>query len=198
MRPMRQRHPRAWSATVAVLLPLIVSQSRAEERPQFVPTRDVDVIYEVTRSGEQIASERVRWLASEHVERIDGPQKSITIIDQKANEVMLLNYSTRTFSQTEGASAWPIAPPDEFAEVRRRGEAVVAGLRCTEWSWSDDAGARVACLSANGVVLRLIVEGGPRLEARSVSYAAQDPEIFMIPPGYAPAVMAPETRRLVR
>jgi hypothetical protein len=82
--------------------------------------------------------------------------------------------------------------------MRRRGESVVAGLRCTDWSWTDDVEARIACLTADGVLMRLTVDGKTSIEARSVSCRPQDAEIFQIPLGYAPAVMAPEMRRLVR
>jgi Domain of unknown function (DUF4412) len=185
---------------IALIVPLVGSQSWAAEKPQLIPTRDVDITYNVNRPGEATVRERVRWLASDHLERIDGPKKSTTIIDQKANEVTLLNYTSGTYSQThvDGASPWPVAPPDEFAIVKRRGESVVAGLRCRNWSWTDNVEARVACITADGVVLRLVTDGETRVEAQSVSYGAQDADIFLIPPGYAPAVMAPELHRLIR
>ena len=189
---------RALPAMIAFILPLVAAQSRAEERPQFIPTRDVDLRYEVTRPGEPMVQERVRWLARDHLERIDGPRQSVTIIDQKANDVTLLNAASDTYSQVDGASPWPVAPPAEPAAVRGRGYSVVAGLRCTDWSWTDDVEARVACITADGVLLRLVVDGRTRVEAKSVRYRAQDAEIFLIPPDYAPAVMAPEAHRLIR
>jgi hypothetical protein len=39
--------------------------AQAGERPQLFPTRDVDIIYDVTRPQEPKYRERVRWLASE-------------------------------------------------------------------------------------------------------------------------------------
>jgi hypothetical protein len=194
------RNLRALAPIVALILPLVGSQSWAEQKPQFVPTRDVDIMYEVARPDEPTVRERVRWRASDHLERIDGPKKSITIIDQKANEVTLLNYASRTYSQThiDGASPWPVAPPDEYVTVKRQDEFVVAGLRCRDWSWTDDVEARLACMTTDGVLLRLVVDGKTSVEAQSVSYGAEDAEVFLIPPGYAPAVMAPEARRLFR
>jgi len=184
-------------AIVVALLPLFGVRSWSLEKPQFTPSRDVDIVYEVVRDG-RVVRERVRWLASDHLERIDGSGSSATIVDEKANEVTFLNSASATYSQVEGASPWPIAPPENPAAVRSRGESVVAGLRCTDWSWTDDVEARIACLTADGVLMRLTVDGKVSIEARSVSYRPQDAEIFQIPPGYAPAVMAPEMRRLVR
>jgi hypothetical protein len=120
------------------------------------------------------------------------------LIDEKAKQVILLNDASRTYNQMDGGSPWPMATPQEPIAFKRRGESVVAGLRCTDWSWTDDWEARVACITVDGALLRLAVDGKTTVEARSVSYSVQDTEIFLIPPGYAPAVMAPEARRLIR
>jgi hypothetical protein len=112
--------------------------------------------------------------------------------------VTLLNSSSRTYNQMDGGSPWPIATPREPWTPARRGESVVASLRCTDWSWTDDWEARVACFTADGVLLRLLVDGKTRVEALSVRYITQDMETFLVPPGYAPAVMAPEAHRLLR
>lgn len=192
---MRKLH--ALPPTIALVLPLTGTLSWAEEQPQFLPARDVDITYDVRRPGEQMVQERVRWLARERLERIDGPEKTVTIIDQRANEVTLLNYASGTYSQVDGASPWPVAPPPGVAH-RSQGEPVVADVHCTDWSWADDVETRVACMTADGVVLRLVIDGKTSVEARLVSYAAQDAEIFLIPPGYVPAVMAPTARKLIR
>jgi hypothetical protein len=48
-----------------------------------------------------------------------------------------------------------------------------------------------ACLTPDGVLLRLIIDGQVVAEARSVLYAPQPLELFEVPPGYEPA-LAPE------
>jgi hypothetical protein len=184
---------------LGLVLLLVASPSWSGEEPGLAPTRDVDVLYEENRPGRQTVSERVRWLSADHLERIDGPGKSTTIIDLKAKEVTLLNHdsSTYSYSHLKGASSWPTGPLDS-ADLTRRGESVVAGLRCAEWSWTDGVELRAACITPDGVLLRLVVDGKTVVEARSVSYDVQDEEIFQIPPDYTPAVMAPEARKLIR
>jgi hypothetical protein len=182
---------------IAVILLLIGSPSWSDERPRLVPARDVDIVYNLSRPGRQTVTERVRWLSKEHLERIDGPGKSTTIIDQKAKEVTLLNHDRSTYSEMEGASSWPMGSL-ESGDLTRRGESVVAGLRCAEWSWTDGVETRAACITPDGVLLRLVIDGKTLVEARSVSYTPQDEEMFQIPLGYAPAVMAPEARKLIR
>ncbi len=47
------------------------------------------------------------------------------------------------------------------------------------------------CATADGVLLRLIVDGKTVIQARSVSYGPQAVELFQVPPGYTPA-LAPD------
>ena len=78
---------------------------RAEEQPPLLPTRDVDITYKVTRPRARPISERVRWSAAAHLERIDGPNRSTSIFDRQAQEVTLLNGATRTYTKLDGDAA---------------------------------------------------------------------------------------------
>ena len=162
----------------------------AAQSPLLLPTRDVDITYEVTRPHLPKISQRVRWLAREHLERIDGPDKSTTIFDHNAHDVTLLIPATRSYRKLEGAAGQHLAP-DPGVAIKRGGDAIVAGLHCTDWSWMEDVESRVVCVTADGVLLRSVVDGEKVREARSVSYGAQSAELFQIPKGYAPA-LAPE------
>ena len=62
---------------------------------------------------------------------------------------------------------------------------------CVDWSWTEDVETHTVCLTSDGVLLRLVVDGNKVIEARSVSYGQQRPELFEVPPGYEPA-LAPE------
>ena len=179
-------------------LPFIVAVSllfagplvRAEERPQLLPTRDVDITYDVSRPNQPRIRERVRWLASQHLERVDGPDKSTTIFDHKAREITLLNPSGRTFRKLEGTPRRP-PQPEAGAVLRRGGQAVIAGLDCIEWSWVQDGETHTVCTTPDGVLLRLVIDGVTIMQARSVSYGSEAPELFQVPLGYGPA-LAPE------
>ena len=174
----------------ALALLLLGLPARAQAQPVLAPTRDVDITYEVTRPHQARIRERVRWLAAEHLERIDGPDKSVTIFDRKGNEITLLIPATRTYRKLEGAPRRPMEPEAD-AVLTRGGESAVAGQRCVDWSWIEDTEARTLCATADGVVLRLVVGGKTVMEARSVSYGRQNPELFRAPPNYMPA-LAPE------
>src|SRR6516162_3677322 len=46
---------------------------------------------------------------------------------------------------------------------------------CIDWSWMDDTEVHIACLTPDGVLLRLVIDGRIVAEARSVLYAPQPP-----------------------
>ncbi|HXD13349.1 MAG TPA: hypothetical protein VNU65_04160 [Xanthobacteraceae bacterium] len=174
----------------ALALLLLGQPARAQAQPPLAPTRDVDITYEVTRPHQARIRERVRWLAAEHLERIDGPDRSVTIIDRQGDEITLLIPATRTYRKLEGTPRRPMEP-EAHAVLSRGGESAVAGQRCLEWSWIEDIEARTVCVTADGVALSLVVDGKTVMEARSVSYGRQNPELFKTPPDYMPA-LAPE------
>jgi hypothetical protein len=177
------------SLTGFVLL-VVVSTAGAQERPQLVPTRDVDVSYKITRLNQPVIVERRRWLAGEHLERVDGPDKSTTIFDRNKGEITLLNAANRTFRKLEGNGRRP-PEPEAGVKLMRGNEVVIAGLRCVEWTWTQDTETHTVCATPEGVLLRLVIDRNTVIEARSVRFAAQTATLFEVPPGYSPA-LAPE------
>jgi hypothetical protein len=176
---------------VALTVGAVASVSYSgEHHPQTAPTRDVDITYQITQPGLPVIIERRRWLASRHLRRVDGPDKSATIFDQSNGELTLLNAANHTYRMLQGPAAKRMSP-EEGAALQRGGESNIAGLTCVDWSWMDDTEVHTACLTPDGVLLRLIVDGRIVAEARSVLYAQQSPDLFEVPPGYQPA-LAPE------
>ena len=173
----------------AVLALLLVGPAARAEPPQLLPTRDVDVTYDVALRSQPRVRERVRWLAAEQLERVDGPHKSTTIFNRRTHEITLLTSANRTFRQLD----MPRQPQEPAAEatLKRGNESVVAGLHCVDWSWTEDVETRTVCITADGVLLRFLVDSKTISEARSVSYRPQPAELFQVPPGYAP-LLAPE------
>jgi hypothetical protein len=173
----------------AVLASLLVGPVARAESPQLLPTRDVDITYNVTLPSQPRVRERVRWLAAEKLERVDGPHKSTTIFDRRTHQMTILTSANRTFLKLD----MPQQPqePGPKATLKRGNESVVAGLHCVDWSWTEDVEARTVCITADGVLLRFVVDGKIVSEARSVSYGPQPAELFQVPPGYAP-LLAPE------
>ena len=161
-----------------------------EQQPQTTPTRDVDITYQITRPGQPAIVERRRWFASQQLRRVDGPDNSATIFDQSRGELTLLNAANHTYRTLEGPAAKRMSP-QKGTTLKRGGEYKIAGQNCIDWSWMDDTEMHTACLTPDGVLLRLVIDGQIVAEARSVLYAPQPSELFEVPPGYEPA-LAPE------
>lgn len=78
-----------------------------ESQPQVLPTRDIDISYDITRVGQPPIIERRRWSASERLQRVDGPDNSSTIFDRNKGEFTLLSRKARTYRKFEGRRACP-------------------------------------------------------------------------------------------
>jgi hypothetical protein len=162
----------------------------ADDRPTLLPTRDVDIRYDVTRPQQPKVRERVRWLAAEHLERVDDKGRSTSIFDRDGHVVTLLTPAARTFRKVDKAPRRPSEPPPEAA-FTRGADSVIAGLPCTDWSWTEDGEKHTLCITADGVTLRLIVDGQTLRQAHTVKYGPQKPDLFQAPANYTPAI-APE------
>jgi len=172
-----------------VLASLLLGSVARAEPPQLLPTRDVDITYDVTLPSQPRVRERVRWLAADLLERVDGPHKSTTIFNRRTREIILLSSANRTFRQLD----MPRQPEEPAPEstLKRGNDSVVVGLHCVNWSWSEDVETRTVCITEDGVLLRFLVDNKTVSEARSVTYLRQPAELFQVPPGYAP-LLAPE------
>jgi hypothetical protein len=173
----------------AILASLLVGPVARAEPSQLFPASDVDVIYDVALQSQPHVRERVRWLAAEQLERVDGPHKSTTIFNRRTHQMTLLTSADRTFLQLD-MPRQPEEPAPE-ATLKRGNESVVAGLPCVDWSWTEDTETRIVCITADGVLLRFLVDNRTVSEARSVSYRPQPVELFQVPPSYTPA-LAPD------
>ena len=102
---------RTLSLAVALSAVVVSSPPHSEERqPQTAPTRDVDIMYQITRPGQPMILERRRWLSSQHLRRVDGPDKSATIFDQSRGELTILNAANHTYLTLEGPAAKRMSP----------------------------------------------------------------------------------------
>jgi hypothetical protein len=182
------KHLRPLPSVAALILLAAASTSWADdEQPETLPTRDVEISYDISSPHRPTVVERRFWLADERLERIDGLANSSTIFDLNLREITVLNAADRTYIKLEGTPRQPVHP--RAGTILERGEeVVVAGLPCTEWSWRSPRRTHTACLTSDGVLLRLVIEGNTRMEARSVIYRPQKPELFYVPPDYTPAL----------
>ena len=168
-------YPRSLPSVAVLALLLAGSPVRAEEPQPLLPTRDVDISYRSTRPNQPTIVERRRWSASDRLVRSEGPDKSTTLYDREAHEITIINPKNRTYLKLEGSLRQPL-DPEKGKLLKRGGESVIAGLRCTDWSWTEDAETHTVCLTPDGVMLRLVVDGKTVMQALSVKYGRQPAE----------------------
>jgi hypothetical protein len=170
------------------LIALLVAAAAADGRPPPTPTRDVDVTYMMVqpdaRGGPRVVEERMRWAAATQLLRIDPPTKGIWVVmDARAHRISTVREADHQVLELDSAVTMPGPAPD--ASFVRRGEASVAGLACTEWQTADVTGeSALACITADGVLLRAAAAGRVLLEALTVTYGPLDPAVFGIPGDY--------------
>ncbi len=157
----------------------------AADVPVVQPTHDVDVTYKVPVPGADSTAllQRLRWSASLRRQRVDLPTSgNWMVLDFAAHRMVLVRDDTRTIL----ALPAPPDPPPSAAGFARAGEAVVAGLPCTEWRTRDTRGGEtLACYAPDGVLLRATSGDRVLMEAVSVHNTPQAADVFDVPAGYA-------------
>jgi hypothetical protein len=159
----------------------------AEPAPHAYPTRDVDVTYKVPVSGggKTAILQRLRYSATLRAQRVDLPT---------SGNWMVLNFVTHRMAMVRDETHEIVdlpapestAQPHAGASFVRLGDATVANLPCTEWRTRDTRGQEtVACYTDDGVLLRARGGAGTLMEAITVQYASQGPEVFALPSGYS-------------
>ncbi len=197
---------------LAILLAAGVSSAgSAQERPPAMPTRDVAVSYKVDDAPPTV--DTVAWLASEGRIRTEGKSlinRVAHLIDTRGGGVVAVVDADRTFHDLGRVAAVmtrDVVPVQPAAKLTKEGADSVAGHPCTVWRIEPEgeAGAdeaRRACITADGVPLRLVEGSGADAStlyvATRVAYGAQDPARFRVPAGYQPlssGASSPRQRR---
>jgi hypothetical protein len=175
---------------VVVGVSAIPSLAWAQAKPKLLPDRDVDITYRVTDRSDKPLQERVRWLAASHLQRIDGPGRRAVLADRTTDYITILTPSTKSFVKLR-EPAGGLFRPDEGAAYTKGSENVVAQVPCTEWGSTDPntGNARSACVTDDGVMLRITENGQTLIQAISVQYRPLKPTTFEIPHGYSPTLI---------
>jgi len=173
--------PIAFACSLAALPAL------AQDRPTYMPTRDVSVAYRATGAG-NATEMRISWLAASGLMRVDMPGgQGFMVANPRGNAPGFMVMEAQRMIMDVPTSQLPAAgmQPSASARFTREGTARIANTDCTIWRMEDQGHAGRACLTADGVMLRAEGDGRQgQIEATSVSYGPQDPARFQRPSGY--------------
>lgn len=166
----------------ALLIALMPVAAAAQDRPNALPTRDVDVTYRSEPGGPAsgtVVEQRSRFSATAQRTRLDLPTPGLfSIMDYRTHTLSLVSQADQKVLQTAGAAP---PPPDWI----RRGQDQVAGLPCTEWEARDSVGQpALTCFTPDGVLLRVRRGVQVLAVATRVTYAPQPADLFVVPPEF--------------
>lgn len=171
---------------------LATGSAWGQDGPKLVPDQDVEIKYRVNRPDEPAFDRRVRWSSASALERADGPGNSVVIVDHTSHYETLLRSDTHSYLKIEVPKGTALYPDPDLQRTAG-GQATIAGLTCTDWNWTGpaDGRSRGICVTDNGVLLRVTVDGQVVILAKSVRYHKIKPAIFEIPNNYVPS-LAPD------
>ena len=186
---------------VAPLAAALAGPARAQDHPPFAATRDAAITYRLLGDPDSPGAPREMHMflkAQGSLMRIDAAgQPGYALVDRPNNRMFLVMDSQKAYMEMDstesgGPQQFMLNPSMQFT---RKGAATVAGQPCTVWSVRAKQGTGLACITADGIMLRAQGVGadGSRtggLEATSVSYAAQPDALFAPPVGYTKMDMA--------
>ena len=155
------------------------------------PARDVAVTYRMLGGEGQM---QLSWLTAQGLQRMDMPGgQGWMVVDTRTSRGFMVMQAQRMvmdMPDTRGQAAGQFGRLSETAQVSREGSATVAGTPCTIWRFADQGHESHACLTADGVMLRVVGRDPNNpgretgMEATQVNFAAQDPARFARPAGY--------------
>jgi len=166
-------------------LPVLLAAyaTMAQEMPPAFPTRDVSVTYKATNGPEM----QMSWLVAEQRIRVDvSGGAGAVVMDMRDKKGFMIMDEQRMAMELpkEGMPAQPGQLPPG-AKVTKEGPDTVAGIACTIWLTEYQGVRSRSCITGEGVLLRVRVDGSQDgMEATKVTFAAQNPARFRVPEGF--------------
>ncbi len=165
------------------------------------PAADYAGVYDFTAGGKSV---EVKIAASGMTQRIAfPPDAGLGGASGEWSQVMVNeNAGGKMMMWPEGAGAPAIATmmsrsdigamagafgvdADIQASAKRTGTDKIAGMDCAVWEFEGDGGAGgSACVTRDGIPLRMVSGGQTVMLAKSIARGAQDPALFAPPAGY--------------
>lgn len=173
----------------AAMMLLAAAPALAQDRPLLFPARDVAVTYRFTgaQAPAGLPGMTLSWLSAQQVMRMDMGPMGYMVADHRNQRGFMVVEAARMIMEIPMAQAMQQAGPSPSASYRRTGSDRVAGLACTLWSYQDGDNTGNACITTEGVMLRVAGSSGGQsgsMEATQVAFGAQDPTRFQRPQGF--------------
>ncbi|RVT98758.1 hypothetical protein EOD42_01205 [Rhodovarius crocodyli] len=180
----------------ALILPLMMAAApaMAQDRPaSMFPTRDVTITYRINSDG-PVSQTTMAFQSSTRSMRMDMGQQGYLVADQRAGSGFMVMPQQRMIMDmpTSQNPAARIGRESATARFTREGSDRVANTPCTNWRIEDQGQSARACISNDGLTLRVAnTQGQVIMEATQVDYAAIDASRFARPQGFQTMQLPP-------
>ena len=177
------------------VLGALVPAGAAMAQPMLVPGRDVAVLYQLGGAaaaqipGGAPNGVRLLWDAAGQrlrTEPVGQPIYAITDLGRRVADIVFAAQNAYIEMRIKGGDPQTLLAGRD-ARFTRHGAGRLLGLDCTEWAIHSRKLDGVACITADGVVLRAegTVDGqAGSVTAQSVAFTAQPPDRFAPPEGF--------------
>ncbi len=177
-----------WVATSLVML--LAIPVAAQERPAVRPMHDVSVTYRlrgVDPNGRpELRKVRMSWTDQGRRMRLEiEGQSDFTLVNYETSNITMVMLQRELYIELpfdpQHAPGLDIPAGVGMTEA---GTDIVAGTRCVVWNLSGPL-TGTACITPDGLPLRLrtTASGEAAMEAVSVAYGPQPPDLFTVPAG---------------
>lgn len=183
----------AGAALLVVLLvagPAVAATApAAPDRPPSAPTRDAVVGYHLMPATGEAIDVRVMLRAGGLALRMDLPDGSTVLAAPATKQLTMVVPLERTALDMPWAEGpQPLFVVDDSKRYTRKGDATIAGQRCTMWDAVADKARNAVCVTKDGVILRHISFDpmGRRnlVEAFVIQYEGLAESDFEVPAGF--------------
>ena len=159
------------------------------EKPVMQPTRDAVVGYHLAPASGEAIDVRVMLRAGGQLLRMDLPDYSIILVQPATRQLTLVVPTERTALELPWSDGpQPLFLVDDSKRYTRKGEATIAGQRCTMWDAVADRARSSVCVTADGIILRQLtfdaVGRRSLVEAVVIRYEPLGAADFEVPPGF--------------
>ena len=166
-----------------------VPAATGPDRPVIPPTRDAVLGYRLQPAQGETINARVSLLAGARTLRMDLPDFTFMLATPATHNLVMvvpLEHTVVDLAWSDGPQSLFLL--DDHARFTRKGEATVAGQRCTIYDMQGDVTPGTVCVSADGLVLRHQTtdpQGRRNLvEAFAVQLGGTTEDEFKLPRGY--------------
>ncbi len=178
------------------LMMIGILPAQADTHPEFLPSRDVAIAYQVSAPGRASTNYQLSYDAANERARIDNPAQGdyflVDLLGGTAQLVVPALHATVNAPDLSGLTQQVMSA--DHARFTPLGPGHYAGLACEKYLVLNHQGSGTACITPDGIILHFSgsdPHGSASVTASSVQYGPQPANAFAQPGGYSQITLPP-------